>query len=83
MLAAMRKHLPWIRVVGGLLSALMVAGLFPPYNAVGLAWFALAPLLAALWSLEGKRRALRGFGLAWLAGSVSSGAQFSWLAEVS
>lgn len=61
----------------------MVAGLFPPFNAVGLAWLALAPLLAALWSMEGKRRGWRGFGLGWLAGSVSSGIQFSWLAEVS
>lgn len=83
MLRAMRKHQGWIRWAGVLLSAVLVAGLFPPFNAVGLAWLALVPLLAALWSLTGSHRAWRGFGLAWLAGSLSSGIQFSWLAEVS
>ena len=83
MLAAMRKHLGWIRLAGALFSGLLVAGLFPPFHAVGLAWLALVPLLVALWSLPGSRRRWKGFGLGWLAGSVSSGVQFSWLAEVS
>ena len=72
-----------IRLAGAISSGLLVAGLFPPFHAAGLAWVALLPLLAALWSLEGKRAGWRGFGLGWLAGSVSSGVQFSWLAEVS
>jgi apolipoprotein N-acyltransferase len=83
MLAAMRKRLGWIRLIGALLSGLLVAGLFPPFNAVGLAWVALVPLLPALWSLDGPRRGWHGFALAWVAGSVSSAVQFSWLAEVS
>lgn len=82
MLAAMRKHLGWIRLAGALLSGLLVAGLFPPFHAVGLAWVALVPLLVALWSLPAPRRRWKGFGLGWLAGSVSSAVQFSWLAEV-
>ncbi len=70
-------------MAGALSSGLLVAGLFPPFNAVGLAWLALVPLLPALWSLGGPRAGWHGFGLGWLAGSVSSGVQFFWLAEVS
>jgi len=73
----------WIRVGAALGSALLVAGMFPPFNAAVLAWVALVPLLAALWSLEGKRAAWKGFGLGWLAGGVSSAVQFSWFGEVS
>ncbi len=83
MLTAMRKRPGWIRLASALLSGVLVAGLFPPFNAAGLAWLALVPLLAALWSLDGPRRGWQGFGLAWVAGSVSSAVQFSWLAEVS
>ena len=72
-----------IRLAGALSSGLLVAGLFPPFHAPGLAWVALLPLLPALWSLDGKRASWQGFGLGWLAGSVSSGVQFSWLGEVS
>jgi len=73
----------WIRLAGAISSGLLVAGLFPPLHVAGLAWLALLPLLPVLWSLEGKRAGWRGFGLAWLAGSVSSGVQFGWLGEVS
>ncbi|MEI6674139.1 MAG: apolipoprotein N-acyltransferase [Verrucomicrobiota bacterium] len=73
----------WIRLAGAISSGLLVAGLFPPFHAVGLAWVALVPLLPCLWSLDGQRRGWHGFGLAWLAGSVSSSIQFSWMAVVS
>jgi len=82
MVRAMRKHHRWLGWAGALLSAVLVAALFPPFNLAGLAWVAMVPLLAALWSIDGKRRAWRSFGLAWLAGSLSSGIQFSWLNEV-
>jgi apolipoprotein N-acyltransferase len=83
MVSAMRKRFGWMRLVGALLIGLLVAGLFPPFSAVGLAWVALVPVLVALWSLSGARRGWRGFGLGWLAGSASSAVQFHWLAEVS
>lgn len=79
----MPKRAGLIRLAGALSSGLLVAVLFPPFNAVGLAWVAMVPLLAALWSLEGSRAGWKGFGVGWLAGSVSSGVQFWWLAEVS
>ena len=72
-----------IRLAGAISSGLLVAGLFPPYHAPWLAWLALLPLLPTLWSLDGKRASWQGFGLGWLAGSVSSGVQFCWLGEVS
>lgn len=64
-------------------SGLLVAGLFPPFHAGVLVWVALVPLLAALWSLDGKRAAWKGFALGWLAGVVSCMVQFRWLAVVS
>ena len=70
-------------MAAALSSGLLVAGLFPPYHVAGLAWVALLPLLPALWSVQGNRAGWHGFGLGWLAGSVSSGVQFCWLGEVS
>ncbi len=46
-------------------------------------WVALVPLLAALWSLEGKRAAWKGFGIGCLAGTLSCMVQFRWLSVVS
>ena len=73
----------WLRLAAAVVSGLLVAGLFPPFNFAALAWVAMAPLLAALWSVEGKHAARKGFLLGWLAGSVSCAFQFSWLAVVS
>jgi apolipoprotein N-acyltransferase len=64
-------------------TGLMVALLFPPYSYAGLAWFCVVPLLIALWSLDGKHRAKKGFLIGYLAGAVSFGIQVSWLATVS
>jgi apolipoprotein N-acyltransferase len=36
-----------------------------------------------LWSVDGKRAAWKGFGIAWLAGTASCLVQFNWLAVVS
>jgi apolipoprotein N-acyltransferase len=72
-----------MRLAAAVASALLVAALFPPFNAAAMVWVALVPLLAALWSLEGKRAAWRGFLLGWLAGTVSCMVQFRWLAVVS
>ena len=73
-----------VRILGAAAaSALMVAGLFPPFDFAPLAWVAMLPLLAALWSFEGKRSGWKGFLLGWLAGSLSSAIQFSWIAVVS
>ena len=80
---AMAKRSAWIKIAAAVVSGLLVAGLFPPFGMGALVWLALLPLLAALWSIDGRRAGWRGFGLGWLAGTVSSLAQFNWLGIVS
>jgi len=79
----MGKRASWIRIAAAVASGVLVAGLFPPFSMAALAWVALIPLLAALWSVDGKRAGRRGFFLGWLAGTVSCAVQFSWLGIVS
>lgn len=88
--AAIRVNAPgmgqrsvWIKIAAAVTSGLLVAGLFPPFNLGVMVWVALLPLLAALWSCGDKRAGWQGFGLGWLAGTVSSLAQFYWLGLVS
>jgi apolipoprotein N-acyltransferase len=73
----------WMRIAAAAASGLLVALLFPPFRMTALAWVAMTPLLAALWSLDAARAGRRGFLLGWLAGTVSCGVQFSWVAVVS
>ncbi|MBC8128579.1 MAG: apolipoprotein N-acyltransferase [Gloeobacteraceae cyanobacterium ES-bin-144] len=71
-----------MKLAAAVLSGLLVAGCFPPYGMSALMWVAMIPLLAALWSIHGKRAGWKGFGLGWLAGTVSCLIQFSWLSSV-
>jgi apolipoprotein N-acyltransferase len=80
---AMGKRSGWVKIAAAVISGLLVAGLFPPFHATALVWVALVPLLAVLWSVDGKRAAWKGFGIAWLAGTASCLVQFNWLAVVS
>jgi apolipoprotein N-acyltransferase len=73
----------WMRIAAAAVSGVLVAGLFPPFSMAVMAWVAMVPLLAALWSVDGKRAGWRGFLFGWLAGVVSFGIQFSWLGIVS
>jgi apolipoprotein N-acyltransferase len=79
----MGKRQVWMRIAAAAASGLLVAFLFPPFRMTALAWVAMTPLLAALWSLDTRRAGRRGFLLGWLAGTVSCAVQFSWLAVVS
>jgi apolipoprotein N-acyltransferase len=72
-----------MKIAAAVISGLLVAGLFPPFRMGMVVWVALAPLLAALWSVDGKRAGLKGFGIGWLAGTVSCLVQFNWLSVVS
>lgn len=83
MLRAMSQRATWIRIAAAILSAVLVAGLFPPFKLQAMVWLALIPLLAALWSLNGSKPALKGFLLGWLAGTVSCAIQFYWFSVVS
>ena len=79
----MRKHSAWIQIAAAVASGLLVAGLFPPFGIGALVWLALVPMLAVLWALDGRRAGWKGFGLGWLAGTLSSLVQFHWLGIVS
>jgi apolipoprotein N-acyltransferase len=79
----MGKRSAWMKIAAAVASGLLVAGLFPPFRMSAMAWVAMVPLLAALWSVREKRAGWRGFALGWLAGTASCWVQFRWIAEVS
>ena len=73
----------WMRIAAAVTSGLLVAGVFPPFHFPAPVWVAMVPLLAALWSVEGKRAGWKGFGIGFLAGTVSCLIQFNWVSTVS
>lgn len=73
----------FLRLIAIVSTGLMVAALFPPYSFSFFAWICIIPLLIALWSIDGKHRAKKGFLIGWLAGVISFGIQISWLSTVS
>jgi len=83
MLCSMWTRTFWMKIAAAVISGLLVAGLFPPFRMSAMVWVALVPLLVALWSLDGKRRGWKGYGIGWLTGTVSCMVQFQWLSVVS
>ncbi|WAC20371.1 apolipoprotein N-acyltransferase [Luteolibacter sp. SL250] len=73
----------WLRLAAVAATGVGSAALVSPWDLGFLAWISFSPLLVALWSLEGKHAAWKGFGLGWLAGTVAHGLQLSWLSVVS
>src|ERR1700746_58066 len=72
---------PWLAAIcSGLLCTLC----FPPFDQSWLCWFALTPLIAAVWfsGQNSKRRWLRNFSLGYVAGIVFFTATFSWLGSL-
>ena len=71
---------PWAAAV---LSGVLLVFCFPPGDVGGLAFFALIPLLMAVWIPQGgKRRGLRHFGLGYVTGLVFFTTTFRWLSEL-
>ncbi|MCX7869915.1 MAG: hypothetical protein N2322_08200, partial [Terrimicrobiaceae bacterium] len=72
---------PWAAAAA---SGALLALCYPPFSFGGLAWVALAPLLAALWfSQEAARREwLRVLGLGWVFGLVFFVTSLAWLRTV-
>ncbi len=64
-------------------SGALLSLCFPGFGLGGLVWVWMAPLLLALWfprpGVGGRRRALRGFGLGYLAGLAFFVINLSWL----
>ncbi len=72
---------PWLAAI---VSGLLYAACFPPFNQGWFCWFALTPLLTAVWfsGENSKRRWLRDLALGYLAGLVFFWTVLSWLATV-
>jgi apolipoprotein N-acyltransferase len=72
---------PWLAAI---LTGLLYAGCFAPFNYDWLCWVALIPLLAAVWFSGGdsRRRWLRDLSLGYVAGLAFFWTVFSWLVTV-
>ncbi len=72
---------PWLAAI---LSGLLYAACFPPFDQGWICWFALTPLLAAIWfsGENSKRRWLRDLALGYLAGLTFFWTVLSWLTTV-
>ncbi|MEP2776015.1 MAG: apolipoprotein N-acyltransferase [Luteolibacter sp.] len=79
----MPKRAFFLRMLAVIASGFMAALLFPPFSIATLAWICVVPLLAAVWSLDGRHRAKKGFLYGYIAGAISFGIQVSWLGTVS
>ena len=80
---SMGRRVIRIKLIAAAASGTMVAFLFPPFNIATLAWIALMPLLAVLWSVKGHRKGRQGFAIGGFAGLVSCSLQFHWFGVVS
>ncbi len=70
------------RILLAAVSGLLMALIFPPFSASALVWMAMLPLMVLVWTVEGRRSFLRGFGLGWVAGWVMFLVNLHWLTEV-
>jgi apolipoprotein N-acyltransferase len=72
---------PWLAAV---VTGLLYTACFPPFNQGWLCWFALTPLLAAIWfsGENSSRRWLRDLALGYVAGLTFFWTVFSWLTTV-
>ncbi len=72
---------PWLAAIA---TGLLYTGCFPPFDQGWLCWFALTPLLAAIWfsGENSRRRWLRDLLLGYLAGLTFFWTVFSWLTTV-
>ena len=80
----LRRHWP---ILASAASGAVLALCFPGFDIGALVWLWIVPLLYALWlppkdGLSEKRRALRGFGLGYLAGLVFFLINISWLSHI-
>lgn len=77
--SAIRNLWPWLAAVS---SGILLTLSFPPFNQAGLIWFALLPLLAALWAAPKQTPKWRAPLLGYTTGVVFFAATFYWLSEL-
>jgi apolipoprotein N-acyltransferase len=72
---------PWLAAI---MTGLAYRACFAPFDQAWLCWFALTPLLAAVWfsGKNAKRRWLRDLLLGYVAGVIFFWTVFSWLTTV-
>src|SRR5260370_37596495 len=82
--SALGKALPFWPWLAAIASGLLGMGCCAPLNQDWLCWFALTPLLAAIWFSGGnsKRRWLRDLLLGYVAGVVFFTGTFGWLGSL-
>ncbi|HWB04010.1 MAG TPA: apolipoprotein N-acyltransferase [Verrucomicrobiales bacterium] len=74
----------WLKAfTAPVVSALLFAGAFPPFNLWWLAWLWALPLLWLLWCGEKRRSIWFGFRHGWLAGFLAFTATLWWVGHVS
>ncbi len=80
-LKKMLRLWPWLAAAT---SGFLYRACFAPFDQAWFCWFALTPLLAAVWfsGAEAKRRWLRDLLLGYLAGAIFFWGVFSWLTTV-
>ena len=78
MLRILNKLWPWLAAIA---SGALGVFCFPPFNQSWLCWFALTPLIVAVWfsGETSRRRGLRNLFLGYAAGLVFFTSTFSWL----
>lgn len=72
----------FFRILAAVLAGIALAFSFVPFDEAWMVWGWMWLLLPLLWTVKGKRRSLRGFGLAWLAGMGFWVINLKWLGTV-
>jgi len=72
----------FFRILAAVLSGIALAFSFVPFDEAWMVWGWMWLLLPLLWTVKGKSRSLRGFGLAWLAGMGFWVINLKWLGTV-
>lgn len=71
-----------LRLLGAILSGVVLAMSYVPFDQGWLVWGWMWLLLPLLWSTGGRRKSFRGFGLGWLAGMGFWVINLKWLGTV-
>jgi apolipoprotein N-acyltransferase len=74
--------LGFLRLLACVASGVLLSLAFPPVNAGWVAWIALLPMIAVLWTVKGRRAGWKGFGLGLAAGLGFFFINVRWLATV-
>ena len=79
LMGVVQRIWPWLLA---LLSGVMLALCYAPFDLPAMVWIGLIPLFASLWGGGGRRRKLHGFGVGYLAGLSFWLVNLKWISEV-